>query len=200
MKYYVLIILFLFSCFNCKECFSQTKDPKLGGTLVLAIIKDGDTIYTYQYPDVYVFEHRTFKSESAYRRYMRLVMKVKKVYPYAKMAGEKLNEYHKLLANVKSEQEKKKIMAQVEDNLREQFEDDIKNLTFSEGKILLKLIDRETGNTSYEIVKELRGSFRAFFWQQVARLFGTTLKMEYDPKEEDKLIEDIVIAIENGQL
>jgi hypothetical protein len=76
----------------------------------------------------------------------------------------------------------------------------LRKLTFTQGRILIKLIDRETGHTTYEIVKELKGSLSAFFWQSVARIFGSNLKMEYDAKGDDRMIEDIVIRIENGML
>lgn len=80
------------------------------------------------------------------------------------------------------------------------FEDDVKNLTITQGRILLKLIDRETGNTTYLILQDLKGNFSAVFWQTVARVFGSNLKSEYDPKGEDHLIEQIVQMIEAGQL
>ena len=82
--------------------------------------------------------------------------------------------------------------------LQSEFEGELKKLTIKQGIILVKLIDRETGNTSYELVKQLRGSFSAFLWQSLARLFGSNLKLEYDPYGEDKLIEEIVVMIEQG--
>ena len=89
-------------------------------------------------------------------------------------------------------------MKQVEKELLDEYEDDLKKLTITQGRILIKLVDRETGATSYELVKELRGSFSAFFWQAFARIFGSTLKAEYDPYGEDRLIEEIVLLIDNG--
>ena len=84
--------------------------------------------------------------------------------------------------------------------LKSDFERDLKQLTITQGRILIKLIDRETGNTSYALVKELRGSLQAFFWQGLARLFGTNLKTEFDAAGEDAAIESIVQQIERGQL
>ncbi len=91
-------------------------------------------------------------------------------------------------------------MKEQEQLLREEFEDDIRHLTIRQGRLLIKLIDRETDKTSYELIKELKGSFSAFFWQTVARFFGENLKDQYDPAQEDKYIEEIVHRIENGQL
>jgi len=84
--------------------------------------------------------------------------------------------------------------------LKRQFESDLKNLSISQGRILIKLIDRETGNTSYELVKDLRGGFQAFMWQSLARLFGSNLKDQYDAQNEDQLIESIILQIERGEL
>jgi hypothetical protein len=99
-----------------------------------------------------------------------------------------------------SDKERRQLMKRAEDELKAEFEDDLKKLTFKQGLILIKLVDRETGNTSYELVQELRGKFTAFFWQAFARLFGYNLKVEYDPLGDDKEIEDIVVMIENGQI
>ncbi|MFK5968672.1 MAG: DUF4294 domain-containing protein, partial [Candidatus Marithrix sp.] len=87
-----------------------------------------------------------------------------------------------------------------EKELKKEFEDELKNLTMTQGKLLIKLVDRETGKTTYELVKQLRGSLSAFFWQSLAKLFGSNLKTEYDAAGEDKLIEDILIRIDNGQI
>jgi pyruvate dehydrogenase complex dehydrogenase (E1) component len=81
-----------------------------------------------------------------------------------------------------------------------EFEDDLTKLTITQGRLLIKLIDRETGNTSFDLVKELRGSFSAFFWQAIARLFGSNLKSTFDKDGEDKLIDQILVLIDNGQL
>ena len=86
------------------------------------------------------------------------------------------------------------------DKLKREFEGDIRNMTLNQGRILIKLIDRETGNSSYGLVKELRGSFQAFFWQSLARVFSTNLKEKFNPytNPEDKMIEDIIGSIEDG--
>jgi hypothetical protein len=112
----------------------------------------------------------------------------------------KLREYEVILMAASSDQERKRIMKQAEKELNEQFGDDLRNLTFTQGKILIKLIDRETGETSYDLVRELRGSFTAFFYQAFARIWGFNLKDNYDPEGEDELIEQIVQLIERGQL
>jgi hypothetical protein len=116
------------------------------------------------------------------------------------MAKEKLIELDEELSQIKGKKARKKFIDDVEDELREEFEDELKGLTISQGRILIKLIDRETGDTSYELVKEMKGSFSAVFWQAIARLFGSNLKSEFDPEGEDRLINEIVLLIESGQL
>lgn len=134
------------------------------------------------------------------KRYFRLERKVLKVYPYAMAAGELMNAYNDTLQSLESNRERKRYLKVAEDDLKSKFEGKIRDMTISEGLILIKLIDRETGDTSYELIKELRGSFSAFLWQGIARIFGNDLKQEYDPVEEDILIEEIVTRIENGDL
>jgi len=168
--------------------------------VVFATVTDGDTMAVIDLPPFIIYEKMPRKLKKKQRKYNKLVYNVKKAYPFAKLAGMKLNEYEELLVNATSEAEKKRLMKQAEDELRDEFEEDVKKLTFSQGIILIKLVDRETGNTSYELIQELRGKFLAFFWQTFARLFGYNLKTRYDPYGEDKDIEDIVLQIEAGEL
>ena len=122
------------------------------------------------------------------------------MYPYAEVAGEMLQDFDDTLQTIKSEVRRKKYMKKVEEELKAEFTGELKKLTIKQGIILVKLIDRETGNTSYDLIKQLRGSFSAFIWQSLARLFGSNLKLEYDPYGEDAMIEEIVQLIETGQI
>ncbi len=168
--------------------------------VVLAKIEHGDTTLIMTLPEVNVHAMRLFDSRRDIRKVERLIYHVKKAYPYAKLAGIKLQEYDKQLVNAKNDRERRRIMRKAEKELNEEFGGDLRNLTFTQGKILLKLIDRETGDTSYDLVKELRGGFTAFFYQGFARIWGYNLKSDYDPEGEDELIETIVTLIERGQL
>jgi hypothetical protein len=165
-----------------------------------AVIIDGDTLWVADLDEVYIFPTKKFKNRRERRRYTRLIYNVKKAYPWAKMAGEKLAEVEVRLMSLKTEKEQKDYMKQVEKELLKDYKEDLKKLTVTQGRILIKLVDRETGDTSYELVRELRGKISAVFWQALARLFGSNLKSEYDAEGEDKLIEEIVVLIENGQL
>lgn len=166
-------------------------------------IINGDTIPVVDMPAVVVgafTKPPKHLSKKQLKRYKYLEYKVKKVYPYARLAASKLNEYEAELAILPEGKERKKVMKKVETALKEQYGEELKKLTISQGKILLKLIDRETGKTSYELVKEMRGSFSVAMWQGLARLFGHNLKSQYDAEGDDVLIEHIIKRIEAGAL
>jgi hypothetical protein len=167
--------------------------------VVKAKIVDGDTILMLDLPEVRVKGYKVYRTPSEQRKYDRLVRNVKKVYPYAKLAGIKLREYDALMAGL-SEKEQKKLYRKAEEELKAEFGEELKKLTITQGHILLKLVDREVGDPTYHIVKELRGTFIAFFWQNVGKLFGYNLKEKYDPQGEDRDIEMIVQRIESGTI
>lgn len=192
-RFLIIILIVGFASLNT---FSQETE----GKIVIARIVDGDTLITFDLPEYMVSAKLPRQLKSLARKNSRLIYNVKKAYPYAKLAGIKLNEYEVLLRNAKSDAERKRLMKQAEAELKDEFEDDLKKLTFKQGLILIKLVDRETGNSSYVLIQELRGNFVAFFWQTFARIFGYNLKTEYDPEGEDREIEEIVVLIENGEL
>ena len=163
-------------------------------------IVNGDTVFTANLPAVTIYPPKEFANTKEFQKYLRLIRNVKKAYPYAVLASEKLKEVDAALSKLETKKDKKAYLDSTEKKLRDQFEEQLKELTITQGRILIKLIYRETGNTTYYHVKELRGSFSAFFWQTVARLFGSNLKSKYDPLGEDKDIEEIIIKIQKGQL
>jgi hypothetical protein len=138
--------------------------------------------------------------KSDYRKYERLIYNLKKVYPYALVVRRKLDEVNNQLAAIKSEKEKKEFIKQFEKNIFGEYENDVKQMTITQGRLLIKLIDRETQNTSYELIRDYRGKFSAAFWQGIAKIFGTNLKEQYDPYGEDALIEILLYEIETGQI
>jgi hypothetical protein len=109
-------------------------------------------------------------------------------------------EYSEMLAEIDSEIQRKRVSREIEREIRDEFEGELMRLTISQGHILIKLIDRETQHTSYDVLKDFRGNFTAVFWQSFGRIFGYNLKSEYDPNGEDKLIEEIVQLIEMGAI
>jgi hypothetical protein len=184
--------------------FSQdTARPEKDTTrnnIVPGKIVNGDTLPYIDIRTVVVFPEMNFSSAKELVRYEKLVYNVRKVYPYAKLAGKKLFEYKEKFDSIPSDKERKKFIKNAEKELEAQFGDEIRDLTFTQGKILIKLVYRQTGNSTFEIVKELRGSFNAFIWQTLARIFGYDLKSTYDPEGDDKAIERIVQMIESGAI
>jgi hypothetical protein len=172
----------------------------LGGQPVYALVKNGDTILLSTLDEAVIHPRKRSAATRDLRQYRRLIYNVKKVYPYAKLAGEKFTVVNSHLQTLKTGKEQREYIKQVEEELLKQYEEDLKNLTITQGRILIKLIDRETSETSYTVVKELRGSFQAAFWQAIARIFGSNLKTEFDAEGEDKMINEIMIMIEKGQL
>lgn len=180
--------------------FFAAKAQKVQPIIVRAIVVEGDTIPVIGLDEVEIFSFTIPKTRKARRRLTKLIRNVKKVYPWARLAGIQLRKYDRMLVEAKNEKERRKIMKQAEKEINEKYGGDLKKLTFSQGKILIKLIDRETGNSSYSLVRELRGNFTAFFYQAFARIWGYNLKVKYDPEGKDKQIETIVKMIERGQI
>jgi hypothetical protein len=158
-----------------------------------------DTIIHKDIEEVRVYPRKSKVSHFT-RYYSRLALRVKKVYPYAKKANELLKKYEPEYYTLKTDKERRKLMKDIENQLLAEYKDDLKRMTISDGRVLIKLIDRETGKTSFTLIKEFRGGFSAAFWQGIARIFKNNLKDEYDPYGEDVLIEDIVLLIEFGYL
>jgi hypothetical protein len=170
------------------------------GIIVTAEVINGDTFPMRYLPSVTIVEQKRFKNDFERRKWERLKRNVKKVYPYAKLAGSLLDNYQVQLDSVETERQRKKYFKLIEKELKAEFDDDIRDMTTTQGRILVKLIDRETGNSSYEIVQEFRGNITAFFWQGLSKMFGQDLKSRYDPKGEDAEIENIIYLIESGAI
>jgi hypothetical protein len=172
-----------------------------GGAIVeLMIDENGDTSFNYNMKPIVIYPRRVFKDKKMQKKYDKVVRNVKAVYPYSIIIKNIFVETEFVLKNMDSNKERKKYIDEKEKELKREFEDDIRNMTYSQGRILIKLVDRETKHTSYELVKHFKGNLSAFFWQSVAKVFQTDLKYEYDPEGTDKYIEEIVSLIENGQL
>jgi hypothetical protein len=150
--------------------------------------------------EIVILAPRVFKNRFDERKYWSLVYNLKKVYPYAKLVSETVREVDAELAALETDKERRQYVKSMEQSLWGKHEKDMRKMTISQGKLLFKLIDRETANTTYFWIEAYRGSVSAFFWQGLARIFGTNLKSEYDPDGADKLIEEIVSYIERGYI
>ena len=180
--------------------FNETAEPITGTVVYGRIEENGDTTLIVYLPEVDIDLMQRYLQITDSNKGRRLANNVKKVYPYAKLAGAKMQEYDSILANVTSEFDRHMLMKKAEKEITDQYTEELKNLTITQGLILVRLIDRETGNTSYQLVKELRGKVRAFFYQGFARLWGYNLKTEFDPHNnpEDDEIDTIMTLLERG--
>ncbi|MBL7963241.1 MAG: DUF4294 domain-containing protein [Flavobacteriales bacterium] len=190
----------VFSCLmalSVLRCLAQTE----GDFRVLrAMVHEGDTVPVVDLGSAWVTAQWSPKARKEQVQYTRLMRQVVKVYPYARLTSDLLSAYEADLRRIEKEHDRDLYMKLAEAELRAEFEDELKDLTMGQGRVLVKLIDRETGSTSFELVKQLRGSFNAFIWQSLAVLFGQDLKSRYDPLGDDRMIEHIVQRIEAGEL
>lgn len=149
---------------------------------------------------IHILPVRTYARRRDMRRYARLVRAVRKVYPIAQEAKREMALMEQELERLPSKRDRELYIKGIQKMIIKQYTPVLKKMTIYEGRVLLKLIDRETEYTAYEIVREFRGGFVAGFWQAMARLFGNNLKLEYDPEGNDRLLDQIVRAYEEGRL
>ena len=167
---------------------------------VPAALIDGDTVAVLDLPPVVVVSNRVFHNIDDAVKYYMLRRDVKIAYPYAIMAEATFRQCEATMQTMTSESDKRRYLKQMESEMMGQYKEDLKNMTVNQGRILIKLINRLTGTTSFEMVKELRCSLSGFMWLTVARLFGNNLKDTYDPETEDREIENIIQLIETGAI
>lgn len=158
-------------------------------------VENGDSI-----PLVHILPVYAFNRPVDLRRYRKLVDAVKRVYPIAQLARDKMQTMEDDLTRLPTKKAQKAYIGKIYDEIKEEYTPILKKMTRTQGRVLLKLIDRETEYTAYEILKEFRGGFVAGFWQGVSKVFGQDLKSEYDKEGEDRIIEQIVIYYEAGLL
>ncbi len=198
MKYLKVYIIFLFVI---SPLFAKAQ------TIITNILPEGyqratlegnDTIAVVSLKEVIVYPEIKFKNNKEKVAYTKLVRDVKRTLPYAKMVYDVLietYEYMETLPDDKARQEHLKLM---EKDIFKQYKPELKKLTFSQGKLLIKLIDRECNQSSYNLLKAYLGSFRAGFWNFFAGMFGASLKSDYDPAGKDKMTERVVVLVERG--
>ncbi len=199
MKKGFLITLFICLWFPF-VAYSQEYSSQDNALKVPVTIYNGDSILSITLRTVYVYPKFVFKNKRQERYYWKLVRNVKKTLPLAREIRRAVIETYEYLETLPDEKSRNKHIKDVEKGLKKQYTPRMKKLTFSQGKLLIKLIDRECHQSSYQLVKAFMGPFKAGFYQTFASLFGASLKKEYDPEDEDKMIERIITLVENGQL
>ncbi|MDM8174860.1 MULTISPECIES: DUF4294 domain-containing protein [Olivibacter] len=201
MKFLRLMLIYLLLFFGREGLAQQVNKDSLANTsnnasnitpiMLPTTIVDGERIPWILLREVVITDYRIFKTPADRARYNRLKYNVLKVLPYAKFAEDRYDKLQRDLAVTPKKKDQKRLIKDCEKEIKAMFNREIKNMSVSQGEILIKLINRQTGNSSYELVKELRGGVSAFFYQSVAKIFGHNLKNTYDP-DEDREIETII--------
>lgn len=201
-KIFIIVLPILFFGLSAKGQTPTDADYYQGLYILQTVVVDGDTIPVVTLRTAHISSNRQARSKRYQRKWDKLHRNVVKTYPYAKVAGELIKAYNENLAMLDTQAARDAYLDKCEDGLKAEFEGDLNKMTTSQGRVLIKLIDRETGNTSYDLIKQLKNGFTAFMWQGVAKIFGTDLKAHYDPAtdENDYMIEEIVAMIESGQI
>lgn len=198
MRFTTCILCFLLISFAAKAQITPKETSEMGYTLTENDSILGDTI---ELPEIILSKEKL--DPEAKKQFLILQNRVYKVYPYARLAADRLTALNNGMARLKTSREKKKYFKIVEDYLNNEFEARLKKLSRKQGQILVKLIHRQTGITTYELVKTLKSGFKAFVSNATANMFDISLKREYNPFEvnEDYLIESILVrAFESGRL
>ncbi|MEL6812706.1 MAG: DUF4294 domain-containing protein [Bacteroidota bacterium] len=195
-RYLYIVLFFLSSGWTSAQEINPLKEVRNDSTQTFYYIIQGDTIPRefIDLEEVVLLNKLEFNSKEDRRRYLILRRKTRKVYPYAKLASERLVTMTERLQTIEKKRDRKRYTKRVQKYIEEEFSEKLKKLTRTEGQILVKLIHRQTGRTAFELVKELRTGWRAFWYNTTANMFDISLKEEYKPfdDKEDYLIEDIL--------
>lgn len=198
MKIRAYITLFLFILYCASLSAQSIKMNVLPKDHYKAYVDGSDTVAVVSLRDIYVFPEIKFKNKKEQHKYTKLVRDVKRTLPYAKMVYETLIETYEYMETLPTEKERQAHLKRMEKELFKEYKPELKKLTFSQGKLLIKLIDRECNQSSYNLLKAYLGSFRAGFWNIFAGMFGASLKTEYNPHGSDAMTERVVVLVENG--
>jgi hypothetical protein len=194
MKFFGFILLCCCCALGTLRAQTMPPSPKEGKNDTIKTLSanvDGEMIPWIVTQEVRITDSRIFKSQADKDAFNRLRYNIYKVIPYAHLAGARYRQLQRDLALTGDKKKQKELIVACETQIKNLFKQEVENLTISQGEVLIKLIDRETNNTSYELVKELKGGFNAFLLQSVARVFGHNLKETYD-KDEQRDIEQIL--------
>lgn len=192
---------FFFTISGQTDTIRQLNDTLPGNYYKLHTIeRNGIILPEINIKEVTIIGRPSTARKFPFYRYQRLIYNLKKVYPYALVVRARLGAINEELEKIPNERDRKKYLRQTEKDIFGEYEDDVRDMTITQGRLLIKLIDRETRVTSYDLIRQYRGSISAAFWQGIARIFGTNLKAEYDPYGEDAIIEIVLNELESGNL
>lgn len=203
---HILLSLLPVAAFGSAVIDDKSASADADTTVLVPMVKvgkalfDGDSIMYMEMSNVYVYPPPSFKSKRQQVRYMRLVRNVKTVLPIAKEVNQIIIETYEYLQTLPDDESRKAHMKNVEKSIFKEYKPRMKKLTYSQGKLLIKLIYRECNSSSYDILRAFLGPVRAGFWQAFSSVFGASLRKEYDPDGVDRLTERVVLMVEAGQI
>lgn len=203
---HILLSLLPVAAFGSAVIDDKSASADADTTVLVPMVKvgkalyDGDSIMYMEMSNVYVYPPPSFKSKRQQVRYMRLVRNVKTVLPIAKEVNQIIIETYEYLQTLPDDESRKAHMKNVEKSIFKEYKPRMKKLTYSQGKLLIKLIYRECDSSSYDILRAFLGPVRAGFWQAFSSVFGASLRKEYDPDGVDRLTERVVLMVEAGQI
>lgn len=172
----------------------------VGGLVVPAVVENGDTILRQDLPTIYVYPPLKFKNKRQEKFYWRTVRDVKKVLPYSKLISGLVKEVNDTLMRIPTKKERDKFMRNWEKTTYKKYYSEFTKMTLNQGKLLIRLVDRECQTTSYNLIRAYRGRFTAGFYQLFAKLFGADLKTTFGDGKDDAIIDRIITLVEAGQL
>ena len=203
---HILLSLLPVAAFGSTVIYDKSASADADTTVLVPMVKvgkalfDGDSIMYMEMSNVYVYPPPSFKNKRQQVRYMRLVRNVKTVLPIAKEVNQIIIETYEYLQTLPDDESRKAHMKNVEKSIFKEYKPRMKKLTYSQGKLLIKLIYRECNSSSYDILRAFLGPVRAGFWQAFSSVFGASLRKEYDPDGVDRLTERVVLMVEAGQI
>lgn len=203
---HILLSLLPVAAFGSAVIDDKSASADADTTVLVPMVKvgkalyDGDSIMYMEMSNVYVYPPPSFKSKRQQVMYMRLVRNVKTVLPIAKEVNQIIIETYEYLQTLPDDESRKAHMKNVEKSIFKEYKPRMKKLTYSQGKLLIKLIYRECNSSSYDILRAFLGPVRAGFWQAFSSVFGASLRKEYDPDGVDRLTERVVLMVEAGQI
>lgn len=203
---HILLSLLPVAAFGSAVIDDKSASADADTTILVPMVKvgkalfDGDSIMYMEMSNVYVYPPPSFKNKRQQVRYMRLVRNVKTVLPIAKEVNQIIIETYEYLQTLPDDESRKAHMKKVEKSIFKEYKPRMKKLTYSQGKLLIKLIYRECNSSSYDILRAFLGPVRAGFWQAFSSVFGASLRKEYEPDGVDRLTERIVLMVEAGQI
>ena len=194
-----IVFFFIVALLCCSEVQAQKKDV-YRENIPNFVLEEGDTLKTLVLRDIYVYPPQSFKKSGDEEKYRKLIRDIRKTLPYAKLIYGTLIETYEYMMTLPDDKARDAHIKRIEKEMFAQYKPVLKKLTLSQGKLLIKLIDRECNQSSYDLLKAFLGPFRAGFWNVFASMFGASLKADWDPEGKDAAAERIIELIEMGMI